>query len=195
LVHGFITVNGKKMSKSLGNIIDPFDLIDKYGTDAVRYYLLKEIPPFEDGDFTYQKFEKRYKGDLANGLGNLIARILGLRRRLKKNFSIKRKISGSVRRKIDLVSKKYKEAMEEFRFNKALEAVWDLIGFCDKQINENKLWELIKKDEKKSQIILNDISYTAWQIAILLEPFLPETSKKIIYQLETGKMELLFPRI
>jgi len=193
LVHGFITVNDKKMSKSLGNIIDPFELIDKYGTDALRYYLLKEIPPFEDGDFTYEKFEKRYQGDLANGLGNLIARILGLRRRLKKRFSTKRKMSASVRKEIDLVCKKYKKAMEEFRFNKALEVVWGLIGFCDKQINENKLWELIKKDEKKSQIILNDISYTARQIAILLEPFLPETSKKIIYQLETGKSELLFP--
>ena len=76
LVHGFITVAGQKMSKSLGNVIDPFELVKKYGTDAVRYFLLREIPPTEDGDFTYEKFEGRYNADLAKGLGNLAARVI-----------------------------------------------------------------------------------------------------------------------
>jgi methionyl-tRNA synthetase len=73
--HGFITVRGEKMSKSIGNVIDPFALVEKYGVDAVRYFLLREISPFEDGDFTYEKFEERYNGDLASGLGNLVARV------------------------------------------------------------------------------------------------------------------------
>ncbi|PJB98939.1 MAG: methionine--tRNA ligase, partial [Candidatus Nealsonbacteria bacterium CG_4_9_14_0_8_um_filter_36_17] len=77
-VHGFITSNGQKMSKSLGNVIDPFELVKKYGTDAVRYFLLREITPTEDGDFTYEKFEARYNSDLASGLGNLVARVLTL---------------------------------------------------------------------------------------------------------------------
>ena len=76
-IHGFITANGQKMSKSLGNVVDPFELVEKYGVDAVRYYLLREILPTEDGDFTYEKFEQRYNSDLAGGIGNLVARIFG----------------------------------------------------------------------------------------------------------------------
>jgi methionyl-tRNA synthetase len=77
-VHGFINVAGQKMSKSLGNVIDPFELVKKYGVDAVRYFLLREIPSVEDGDFTYEKFETRYNADLAGGIGNLVARTLGI---------------------------------------------------------------------------------------------------------------------
>ena len=87
LVHGFITVNGQKMSKSLGNVVDPFELVEKYGQDAVRYYLLREIPTTRDGDFSYQKFEKRYNDDLAKGLGNLVARVIGIARKLKSQKS------------------------------------------------------------------------------------------------------------
>ena len=77
-IHGFITSNGQKMSKSLGNVVDPFELVEKYGTDAVRYFLLREITPTEDGDFTYGKFEARYNSDLASGIGNLVARVITL---------------------------------------------------------------------------------------------------------------------
>ena len=86
-VHGFITVNGQKMSKSLGNVIDPLELVKKYDTDPVRYFLLREIPPTEDGDFTYQKFEARYNSDLASGLGNLVARVLTMAKKLKTQNS------------------------------------------------------------------------------------------------------------
>ena len=77
-IHGFINVAGQKMSKSLGNVIDPFELVKKYGADATRYFILREISPTEDGDFTYEKFEERYNSDLAKGLGNLVARVLTL---------------------------------------------------------------------------------------------------------------------
>jgi methionyl-tRNA synthetase len=84
-IHGFITANGQKMSKSLGNVINPFELVEKYGVDAVRYYLLREILPPDDGDFTYEKFEQRYNSDLAGGVGNLVARVLGIAGRIS-NF-------------------------------------------------------------------------------------------------------------
>ena len=82
-IHGFITADGQKMSKSLGNVINPVDLVKKYGTDAVRYYLLRELNPVEDGDFTYEKFEQRYNSDLAGGIGNLVARTLGVSSKIK----------------------------------------------------------------------------------------------------------------
>ncbi|GAI12820.1 unnamed protein product, partial [marine sediment metagenome] len=118
LVHGFITVGGQKMSKSLGNVIDPFQLVKKYGTDSVRYFLLREIPPTEDGDFTYQKFEGRYNSDLASGLGNLVARVITLATKLKVK-SEKLKVTVQNQKVVDNTWKKYKKALEEFKFNEA----------------------------------------------------------------------------
>ena len=98
-VHGFINVGGQKMSKSLGNVIDPFELVKKYGADAVRYYLLREILPTEDGDFTYEKFEQRYNSDLAGGIGNLVARTLGISSKIElKESKPTKKIVDEIRR-------------------------------------------------------------------------------------------------
>ncbi|MEK7071762.1 MAG: methionine--tRNA ligase, partial [Patescibacteria group bacterium] len=105
-VHGFITSNGQKMSKSLGNVVDPFELIRKYGADAVRYFLLREIPPTEDGDYTRQKFEARYNSDLASGLGNLVARVITLGAKFKvQNSKLKITIQNS--KIIDKTRKEY----------------------------------------------------------------------------------------
>ncbi len=186
LVHGFITSNGKKMSKSLGNVINPFELAKKYGTDAVRYFLLREIPSTEDGDFTYEKFEQRYNSDLASGLGNLVARVLNLAPGIKpviKNLKFKKEI--------DKTWENYREALEGFKFNEALIAVWGLISFCDKYIEKERPWEKSKKQKE----VISGLLFTINQIAELLRPFLPETSEKIIRQLKTKKTKSLFPRL
>ena len=187
-VHGFITSNGQKMSKSLGNVVDPFELIRKYGADAVRYFLLREIPPTEDGDYTRQKFEARYNSDLASGLGNLVARVITLGAKFKvQNSKIKITIQNS--KIIDKTRKEYKKALEEFKFNEALIAIWELISFCDKIINEEKPWEGGKEK------IIDDLQITIIEIAKLLKPFLPETSEKILEQLKLRKSQPLFPRL
>jgi len=185
-IHGFMTADGKKMSKSLGNVINPFDLVNKYGTDAVRYYLLREIVPAEDGDFSYAKFEQRYNSDLAGGLGNLVARVLGI---ASKTDIKKTKISSKIAKKAREVKKACGKLTGEFRFNEALAVVWELISFCDKYINEEKLWET-KKPE-----VINDLFFAISEISDLLKPFLPETAGKIKTQIETKKSEALFPRI
>ncbi|HDZ54179.1 MAG TPA: methionine--tRNA ligase [Candidatus Nealsonbacteria bacterium] len=195
-VHGFISVEGQKMSKSLGNVIDPFKLVKKYGTDPVRYFLLKEIPPTEDGDFTYEKFEKRYNADLSSGLGNLVARILTL----AEKIDIKAYPLQAIQLKTDEIRQSYKKSLDEFKFNKALSSVWELISFCDKYIEKEKPWE------NKNQKVIQDLLFTLSSIAFLLQPFLPETSEKIFQQLgvdikdkkrkfkpEKGKS--LFPRL
>jgi methionyl-tRNA synthetase len=185
-IHGFINVDGQKMSKSLGNVVDPFELVKKYGVDAVRYYLLREIVATDDGDFTIQKFEQRYNSDLAGGLGNLVARTLGIasRANLKKE-----KPTGKIKNKTEEIRNTYTTLIEGFKFNEALASVWELISFCDKYINEEKLWET-----KKSQVI-NDLFFAIKEIAILIEPFLPETSEKIKQQLSSKESNPLFPRI
>lgn len=184
-IHGFINVGGQKMSKSLGNVIDPFELVNKYGADAVRYYLLREIPSTEDGDFTFEKFEQRYNSDLAGGIGNLVARVLGIAS--KKDFNAKS--TKNTKEKVAEIKAGYKSAIENFKFKDALSAAWELISYCDKYINEEKLWET-KKPE-----VINNLFFVINEISILLEPFLPETSEKIKKAIETKKSEMLFPKL
>lgn len=186
LIHGFITSDGQKMSKSLGNVIDPFELVEKYGTDAVRYFLLREIPFFKDGDFTYEKFEERYNSDLANGLGNLLSRILALAE--NKNITVNPDFFNKKE-----VNKKYNQAIEGFQFNIALEIIWDLISQYDKYIEKERPWEL--SDDQKLNSVLGNLFGGLEQISYLLKPFLPETSGKILQQIKTKKGKSLFPRI
>ncbi len=200
-VHGFVTVAGQKMSKSLGNVIDPFELVEKYGTDAVRYYLLREIPSAEDGDFTYEKFEQRYNADLASGIGNLVARVLTMAEEKIKNqkgtssSQARSKIkittqNSKIKEKIAETQKKYKNSLDNFKFNEALKSIWDLISFCDKYIEQEKPWKT--KDVK----VINNLLLILDNIADLLLPFLPETSAKIKKQIKKGKKaKPLFPRV
>jgi len=188
-VHGFITSGGQKMSKSLGNVIDPFELVKKYGTDTVRYFLLREIPSIEDGDFTYEKFEERYNADLADGLGNLVARVITL----ANKFKVKKIKSGKLEQLIagidNIWEKRYRPQLEEFKFNEALIAIWDLIRTCDFWIEQEKPWEGGKEE------IISDLLFALGEIARLLEPFLPETSEEILKQIKSKKTKPLFPRI
>ncbi len=192
-VHGFITSNGQKMSKSLGNVIDPFELVKKYGVDAVRYFLLREIPSTEDGDFTYQKFEERYNSDLASGLGNLVARVIRMVTKSKSVDARYQQTKGN-RLFISLIKKtqnKYKKFVENFKFNEALISIWDLISFCDKYIERERPWE--EKENQKE--VIGNLLFSLSEIAKLLQPFLPATSEKISKQLKIKKKESLFPRI
>ncbi len=210
-VHGFITVRGQKMSKSLGNVVDPFELVEKYGTDAVRYYLLREITPTNDGDFTYEKFEGRYNSDLASGIGNLLARIRVMADNQIKNqkgtssSQARAKIktinqNSKIEEKIQEAKDKCKIALEGFKFNEALKSIWDLISFSDKYIDKERPWE--KKEN--SPKVLGNLLVVLDNIAKILKPFLPETSERIIKEIKRDKKsgkfankrgKLLFPKI
>ncbi|TSC68903.1 MAG: methionyl-tRNA synthetase [Parcubacteria group bacterium Gr01-1014_66] len=197
-IHGYITVNGQKMSKTLGNVIDPVEIVKKYGTDPVRYYLLREIPSGEDGDFSIKKFEERYNGDLANGLGNLVARVTALGEKVspmpvQKNEEIVEEIN-----RVRTLAEKY---IESFRLNEALGVIWELIGYGDRYINDTKPWT-IKNDSAALQKIIADASMLIDAIRELTGPFLPETAEKIKEQIRieenTIKIKrgnMLFPRL
>ncbi len=202
LVHGFITSEGQKMSKSLGNVVDPFVLVEKYGTDAVRYFLLREISPTEDGDFTYEKFEQRYNSDLASGLGNLTARVITLAEIF--NFQLQpygespsasaifnKTPNTNFQRIIDKTRKNYRKSLDDFKFNEALREIWKLISFCDRTIEKERPWE---KSERQS-LVISELLFALRNIAEMLEPFLPETSEKILKQMKTKKSKPLFPRL
>ena len=198
-VHGFITVAGQKMSKSLGNVVDPFELVKKYGCDPVRYFLLREIPATEDGDFTYEKFEQRYNSDLAAGIGNLVARVITLAARSSSKFQnpkSKQIPNSKLRTTIKKTWKEYKKALDDFKFNEALIAIWKLISFCDKYIEKERPWSFDPaQDKEKINEVIGNLLFAVNEIAKLLEPFLPETSEKILEQLKTQKSQPLFPKI
>lgn len=184
-VHEYIIIEGQKMSKSLGNVIDPVSIIEKYGADPLRFYLLKHVSPFADGDFSEKKFIEAYNSDLANGLGNLVARVAKLCEKLGLNVENKKT-------ELDLNVSNF---LKEFKFNDALNFLWEEITKADKQINESKLWEL---PQSEAEPILKDIVRQIRLVAFNLKPFLPETSEKIEEQFKGPKIKSghpLFPRI
>jgi methionyl-tRNA synthetase len=194
-IHGFLTINGQKISKTLGNVIDPIEIVNKFGTDAARYILLSQFPFGQDGDVKQEKFIEKYNSDLANGLGNLVARVLTLVAKSKiKNQ--KSKIGDEIFKITEETKKIYEKDMQDFRLFEALEGIWKLIGWCDEYIEKNKPWQLVKtQDSKLITQVLNNLLYCLSEIADLIAPFLPETSEKIKEQIKTGKTEILFPRI
>ncbi len=188
LIFGFITSGGQKMSKSLGNVINPYDLVEKYGVDGTRYFLLAGLQPFEDSDFTIERFETKYNADLANGLGNLVARVSNL---LEKN---KIKLETGIE-DVELIQKVDAE-LEKYRFDKALQVIWDKVKSLDEFLSEKKPWKMEKKTEINE--ILTLVAHDILNIGKLLKPFLPETAEKIIKQFsakQVKKGEGLFPRI
>lgn len=191
-IHGYITVDGQKMSKSVGNVIDPVELVSKYGTDGVRYFLLREIPALDDGDFTYEKFEKRYNSDLASGLGNLFSRVVVM---AQKYGDVPNNPNEYTKKEVEETWNKYKE--DFIHFNEALSDVWSLISSCDKYIDQEKPWEAEDKEE-----ILSNLLFSLKNISQMIEPFMPVTSEKMKEQLneEDGvfrvkKGDSLFPKI
>lgn len=188
--HGFITVDGQKMSKTLGNVIDPFALVERYGVDAVRYYFLRELPATEDGDFSYAKFETRYNADLASGLGNLVARVL----KMASNAGIRSTQSGTrgeLADKAEETGDAIWRAMERYEFSEALSALWSFISACDRFVDEHRPWE----SKEGSVEAINQLLFALQNIAAMLEPFLSSTAKEIQEQLKGKEARPLFPRL
>ena len=186
-IHGFITSGGKKISKSSGNMIDPFEYVEKYGTDALRYYLLAKISPSDDSDFTKEKFEGSYNADLANGLGNLVARVtklvqLNCNGKVPKVDRVADTHPLRVNNKIHNWKKSWNDIdkfVPEFKHDEALGSVWKFITEADKYINENKPWELAKTNKKEFDWAIYGLLDSIHQISWQINPFLPETSEKI----------------
>jgi len=187
LVHGFITSGGKKMSKSLGNVIDPQELLKEYGTDAVRYYLLRHISPFEDGDITLEGFKDAYNANLANGLGNLAARILKLSETYLEKPIARTEPAG--------FPNEYIKAIEAFRFNEAMDYIWSRIQNLDERITREEPFKLVKTDLEKGKKIITELVEELYAVACMLNPFLPDTCEKLKAAIIANKKpETLFPR-
>lgn len=193
LVHGFVTAGGEKISKSLGNVIDPFELTKKYGSDPLRYYLLREIPSDEDGDFSCEKLEERYNADLADGLGNFASRVSALASRTDSipSFSVSEEVEAAVLKTKNEIS----EHLAKFKIHESLASIWKLIKFGDIYVNKNRPWETGDKQ------VVFDLVFILNELGDFLSPFLPEASKKIKQavsmrgkRVKVKKLPPLFPK-
>jgi len=216
LIHGFVTHNGEKMSKSLGNVVDPVAVASDYGKDSIRYYLLREIPMGNDGDFNDQLFVERYNSDLANNLGNLLNRVhtLVTRNEIEKfNFDSSEPIYSE---RVGETWKLYHNEMEAYHLSEAIFHVWRLVDFANKTMEDTKPWALIKADRPKGEWVLSSLLEILRHISIMIYPFMPEASQKMRSQLgllasdgmeasqewggemawlNLGEREIIFPRI
>lgn len=185
LIHSFINApGGVKMSKTLGNVIDPFDLVDQFGVEPVRYYLLSQIPLADDGEASIERFKEIYNSDLANGLGNLVARVARLAE----------KIGFEAENTLEVLTDNVEEKLTAYRFNEALSEIWSQIAEADKYVNEKEPWKL---EGNALREVIGELVPKIRTIAYNLQPFMPETSKKILEQY-SGKITSsapLFPRI
>lgn len=191
--HGFFTVNGQKMSKTLGNVIDPIELAQKYGSDAVRYFLLREVPFGQDGDVSEEKLKARYNSDLANGLGNFFSRVTNM---VEKFFE------GNLEAEFNKSPKDLLQVSEAFyslNFSQGLASAWEAIAWADQLIDKSKPWELFKTEPEKVKELLISLCALLYDVAFRLSPVMPETCDIIRKTLESEKItkpeQPLFPKI
>lgn len=182
-VHGFITSEGQKMSKSLGNVVDPLVYVDKYGADALRYFLIREIPTADDGDFSHKRFVEVYNSELANGLGNLVNRVVMMTDRYISGKVPSETDGSGIFDKISGLLKRYEVAIEGFDLKTACEAVYEMVDFGNKYIDDKKPWVMAKEEGKELPGVLYNLLELLRFIAVAVYPFIPKTAEKIFDQL------------
>lgn len=192
-VHGFVTLNGQKMSKSTGNVVDPKEIISAYGTDAFRYYFLRKVPSYGDGDFTWEQFETSYNNELGNELGNAVQRTAVMIEKYQQG------LIGDVK-PAEHDAAAYHEALRNCRFDRALDELWEQVRGINQYIEEQKPWQLAKQGEKEHLAeVLTYMVGSLLEIADLLAPFLPDTAQAINNIFSEGVLRkpanVLFPKI
>ncbi len=177
--HGFITgAGGAKMSKSLGNVINPSEIVQEFGTDALRYFFAREISSFEDSPFTKESFKEAYNANLANGLGNLVSRIMKM---------AETNLSEPVVVPEKSIPQEFFDFLEKFEIQKATDLIWQKIAEADRHIQETTPFKLVKTDKEKGVEIIEDLVVRLYAIARMLNPILPETAEKILKLIKENK--------
>ncbi len=193
--HGFITSEGQKMSKSLGNVVDPLEVIKEWGVEPVRYYLLREVPTGDDGDFSRERFLVVY-GELQHIFGNLMRRVMAMTvKYFEGNIPAG---DSSLEELVKAAWAKYHDNMQNFNIRMAIEAVVELAREANAVVEREKPWELAKTDTARLGLVLGNLLGLCRELGKMLQPFIPETSQKILEQITDDRVEMgeaLFPPI
>jgi methionyl-tRNA synthetase len=185
--HGFITSGGQKMSKSLGNVINPLELVQTYGTDAVRYILLRHLSPVEDSDLILEAIHDHYTAHLTNGLGNLVARVMKL---------AETHLSEPVECPEISFPPEYTSALQSFEFNHVMDLIWAHITALDERITSEQPFAVVKEDLEKGKVMIRELIVELHTIGVLLSSFMPKTSEIVKQAVrENKKPENIFPRL
>ena len=187
--HGFITVSGEKMSKTIGNVINPNDLVKRWGSDAVRYLLLSQFPLGEDGNISLEKMQARYEADLANDLGNLLQRTLVM----MKKYEVS-PVADNLSSTFNFDEKQFKDHLDNLEITEALKMLRGIITDGNKYIEEKKPWELAKKNLEECHKILQDLHSRLKLVGSLIQPFMPGISQEMLKQLETLDPKPMFKK-
>jgi methionyl-tRNA synthetase len=180
VINGFIQSGGQKMSKSLGNVINPYDVVSEYGRDILRYFVARELSWQEDSDMTMDRLKESYNANLANGLGNLVSRVMKM-----AETNLEKPIEVSEQEDMD----EYFDLLNSFEINKATDLIWQKIGQMDQQIQEQKPFSVVKTDPEKGKEIIKDLVIKLYTVALMLNPIMPETSQKIKEYIKANKLE------
>lgn len=199
-VQGYFTVDGQKMSKTIGNVIDPVELVEKYGADSVRYYVLRDFPYGEDGDVSLDRLKERHNNDLAAGLGNLVQRVLSMIKRygIKPQVVSRQSSADSAEndKRQTRNDKQIEDLTENLRFQEALVEIWKEIAVVNKEIAETEPWNLDKEGKKKElDEFLKKCYEQILEITDLVAPYLPETAKNIKSQAKTLDLKPIFEKV
>lgn len=181
--HGFITSEGQKMSKSLGNVVDPLEYINKYGAEALRYYLLREVPTDDDGDFAQKKFFELYNSDLANNLGNLVNRVTMMTEKYFEGKVPAKSEGNEACEVISAVVEKYKERFELADIKSACEAILELMNFGNKYIDDKKPWTMAKEGSSELSSVIYDLLEILRVISLIISPILPHAASRVMSKL------------
>lgn len=202
-VHGLLTVNGQKMSKTVGNIIDPMDMADKFGADAARYLLLSQFPAYEHSDVKAEEFAQKYNSDLANGVGNLFERSFTMMVDFRGGvFSAKNGLEEKIKLSAEKTGKNYENNFDNYKLYEVLVEVFAFIKNLDRYINDEKPWVLNKNKDEKLDVVLNTLLFGIEKIIAWMEPFMPSKmneAKNYLAKLKKGELKIedklgLFPR-
>jgi len=194
LVHGWWNVAGAKMSKSLGNVIDPDLLTDKYGADALRYYLMRDNVVGQDSDFSEERLLVRYNTDLANGLGNLVNRTINMSQRYRDGLLTSTQIHDADLKALQefarSVTQRYRDAFERFEVQNAIEVVWELVTRANSLVEQKAPWKLARQPENASLLdaVLYSLAETGRLLSVMMSPVIPHSSARILEQLQATNL-------
>ncbi len=190
IIHGFLTSAGQKMSKSLGNVVNPKEIVAEYGTDALRYFLAREVSTFEDSDFTAEKFKESYNANLANGIGNLTSRIM----KMAQMHLAEPVVVGDFasvyagENSKNAIPQEFKDYLDAFEIQKATDVAWKYIADLDSFIQQSEPFKLVKTDREKALVLIKEMVVSLHNIAVMLDIIIPQTAEKIRLAIAQNKM-------